>query len=74
MAITGQTLVQLPREDLQKLLDEVAALRQEVLILREEREEHHQRLALSDARIQVLEEGQKVTDYFFAVISFCLCL
>jgi hypothetical protein len=40
----------------------VATLRQEVLFLREEREVHQQRLALSDARIHVLEEGQKVTD------------
>jgi hypothetical protein len=62
MATAGQNLVQLPQEDLQKLLDEVTALRQEVLFLREEREVHHHRLALSDARIQVLEEGQKVTD------------
>jgi hypothetical protein len=62
MATAGQTLVQLPQEDLQKLLAEVTALRQEVLFLREEREVHQQRLALSDARIQVLEEGQKVTD------------
>jgi hypothetical protein len=35
MATAGQTLVQLPQEDLQKLLDEVTALRQEVLFLRE---------------------------------------
>jgi hypothetical protein len=62
MATAGQTLVQLPQEDLQKLLEEVATLRQEVLFLREEREVHQQRLALSDARIHVLEEGQKVTD------------
>jgi hypothetical protein len=61
MATAGQTLVQLPQEDLQKLLAEVTALRQEVLFLREEREVHQQRLALSDARIQVLEEGQKVS-------------
>jgi hypothetical protein len=61
MATAGQNLVQLPQEDLQKLLDEVTALRQEVLFLREEREVHHHRLALSDARIQVPEEGQKVT-------------
>jgi hypothetical protein len=62
MATACQSLVQLPQEDLQKLLAEVTALRQEVLFLREEREVHQQRLALSDARIQVLEEGQKVTD------------
>jgi pyruvate/2-oxoglutarate dehydrogenase complex dihydrolipoamide acyltransferase (E2) component len=62
MANEVPTFVQLPQEDLQKLLDEVAVLRQEVLILRQEKEEHHQYLAISDARIHVLEEGQKVTD------------
>ncbi|KAH0820877.1 hypothetical protein GEV33_001914 [Tenebrio molitor] len=49
MATEVSTFVQLPREDLQKLLDE-------------EREENHQRLAIWDGRIHVLEEGQKMTD------------
>jgi hypothetical protein len=62
MATEVPTFVQLPQEDLQKLLYEVAALRQEVLIFRLEKEEHHQYLAISDTRIHVLEEGQKVTD------------
>jgi hypothetical protein len=59
MATEVPTFVQLSQEDLQKLLDEVAALRQEVLIFRLEKEEHHQYLGYENPRSRGGTEGDR---------------
>ncbi|KAJ3632009.1 hypothetical protein MTP99_013107 [Tenebrio molitor] len=57
----AQQKIEFSPGDVCRLCDEVTVLRHEVQTLQKERQESYERLAIADARIVILEEGQRVT-------------